>query len=158
MLTPHRRELGRLVGLSDTPPDSLTSALEAARRVVWADGGSDICVMTKGDTTACVGVEIALLPKPGPASLATAGSGDVLGGVVAAFLSRGLADEELLPLLCAMAVETHAVAGSLAAEQHGLRGVMAGDLVDVLGQAVDAFEERASLAATEDDGAEDAPA
>lgn len=158
VLTPHRRELGRLVGLSDTPPDSLTSALEAARRVVWADGGSDICVMAKGDTTACVGVEIALLPKPGPASLATAGSGDVLGGVVAAFLSRGLADEELLPLLCAMAVETHAVAGSLAAEQHGLRGVMAGDLVDVLGQAVDAFEERASLAATEDDGAEDAPA
>ncbi len=94
----------------------------------------------------------------GPARRATAGSGDVVGGGVAAVVSRGLADEELLPLLCAMAVETHAVAGSLAAEQHGLRGVMAGVLVDVLGQAVDAFEARASLAATEDDGAEAAPA
>lgn len=154
VLTPHRRELGRLVGLSDTPPDSLTSALEAARRVVWADGGSDVCVVAKGDATACVGVEVALLPKPGPASLATAGSGDVLGGIVASFLSRGV-DDEMLPLVCAMAVETHAVAGSLAAEQHGARGVMAGDLVDVLGLAVDSFEERVSLAAAGEDLTED---
>jgi LmbE family N-acetylglucosaminyl deacetylase len=33
VLTPHRAELGRLVGLADTPPDSLTAALEAARRM-----------------------------------------------------------------------------------------------------------------------------
>jgi NAD(P)H-hydrate epimerase len=81
VLTPHRAELGRLVGRADTPPDSLPAALDAARRIVWAEGGSEVCVVAKGTATACVGVDIALLPKPGTSSLATAGSGDVLAGI-----------------------------------------------------------------------------
>lgn len=155
VLTPHRKELGRLMGLPDTPPDCLTSAMEAARRVVWADGGSGICVVAKGDATACVGVEVALLPKPGPASLATAGSGDVLGGIVAALLARGLDDNDLLPLVCSMACEVHGLAATMAVEGRGSRGVMAGDLVDGLGLALDAFEEQVAMAAAGMDGGEE---
>lgn len=146
VLTPHRRELGRIAGTPNDPPDSLTAALEAARRVVWADGGTDICVVAKGEATGCVGVEIALLPKPGPAALATAGSGDVLAGTMAATLARGLESNELLPLLCAYACEVHGLAGTLAAENCGSRGVMASDVIACLGLASDAMEESVSMA------------
>lgn len=149
VLTPHRAELGRLVGLADTPPDSLTSMLDAARRVVWADGGSELAVLAKGNASACVGVEAAILPKPGPASLATAGSGDVLGGIVATLLARGQVEGSDLPLLAALACEIHGYAGLLATERHGSRGVMAGDIIDMVGLAVDALEERAMMAGVE---------
>lgn len=147
VLTPHRRELGRLVGLADTPPDSLTAALEASRRIVWAEGGSEVCVVAKGSATACVGVDIALLPKPGPASLATAGSGDVLAGIMGGTLARtaGMIENENLPLLCALACEIHGYAATIAARKFGTRGVMAGDVADAVGLAVDAVEEQASM-------------
>ena len=156
VLTPHRRELGRLVGQPDNPPDSLTAAMDAARRVVWAEGGSEICVVSKGTATACVGVEVALLPKPGPASLATAGSGDVLSGVMGASLARrrgaGEEGEEALPLVCAMACEVHGEAARLASKRYGSRGVMAGDVIEELGLATDAVEERASFPVEEQQG------
>ena len=143
VLTPHRAELGRLTGLPDPPPDSLTAMLDAARRIVWADGGSELCVLAKGNASACVGVEAAVLPKPGPASLATAGSGDVLGGIVATLLARGTQEGSELPLLAALACEVHGYAGLLAAGQRGSRGVMAGDIIDMIGLALDALEARA---------------
>ena len=144
VLTPHRRELGRLVGLVDNPPESLTSALEAARRIVWADGGSELVVVAKGNATACVGVNTAILPKPGPASLATAGSGDVLAGIMAAQLARTGAEGDALPLMCAYACEIHGYAGSIAAERYGSTGVMAMDVANVVGVAADVVEEHAS--------------
>lgn len=140
VLTPHRGELGRLVGLSDTPPDSITSVLEAARRVVWAEGGSELCVVAKGSATACVTPEIALLPKPGPAALATAGSGDVLGGIIAGLLASTETGLEDLPLLTALACEIHGQAGAIAAERLGSRAVMAGDIIDAIGLAADGIE------------------
>lgn len=146
VLTPHRRELGRLVGMADNPPDSLVSSIEAARRIVWSEGGSELVVVAKGSGTACVGVEAAILPKPGPASLATAGSGDVLSGTMAATLAQagGDVDNERLPLLCALACEVHGYAGSIAAERYGSRGVMAGDVAEALGLAADALERQAA--------------
>jgi NAD(P)H-hydrate epimerase len=142
VLTPHRGELGRLVGMQDTPPASLTSAMEAARRILWSDGGSEICVVAKGSATACVNVDAAVLPKPGPAALATAGSGDVLAGVVAAFLARSNVGCEDLPVLSSLACEVHGYAGSIAAERFGSHGVMARDIIDALGLAEDALEEQ----------------
>ena len=89
---------------------------------------------------------MSLLPKPGPAALATAGSGDVLSGIVGANLARvaGQLDNESLPLLCAYACEIHAYAGSIAADRYGSRGVMATDIIDAVGLATDALEERAA--------------
>lgn len=144
ILTPHRGELGRLMGLPDTPPDSLTSVLEAARRIVWANGGSEFCVVAKGNATACVGVDVALLPKPGPATLATAGSGDALAGIIGTDLAR--ADHDVnLPLLCAFACEVHGYAGSIAAQRFGSSGAMATDIIDAIGLATDAVEDRAAF-------------
>ncbi|MBR2683929.1 MAG: NAD(P)H-hydrate dehydratase [Atopobiaceae bacterium] len=141
VLTPHRGELGRMVGLEETPPDSLTSSLEAARRVVWADGGSEICIVAKGSATACVGVEAAVLPKPGSSALATAGSGDVLAGIMAALLSQTMIDDEDLPVLCSYACEVHGYAGTIAAERYGSHGVIARDIIDSVGIATDTLAE-----------------
>ena len=152
VLTPHRRELGRLMGLPENPPDSLTSALEASRRIVWADGGSELVIVAKGNATACVGVNTAILPKPGPASLATAGTGDVLAGIIAAQLARTRAEGDDLPLMCAYACEVHGYAGSIAAERYGSTGVMALDVANVVGIAVDVVEEHASAPFAGEDG------
>lgn len=148
VLTPHRGELGRLVGLQDTPPASLTSAMEAARRIVWSDGGSEICVVSKGSATACVSVDAAFLPKPGPAALATAGSGDVLGGIIAAYLARSNVEADDLPVLAAYACEVHGYAGSIAAQRVGTNAVMAHDLIDAIGLAEDALLGQVNAAVT----------
>ncbi len=144
ILTPHRRELGRLMGLSDTPPSSLTASLEAARRIVWSNGGSEFVVVAKGNATACVGVDNALLPKPGPSSLATAGTGDVLAGILGALLAR-TKNYKNLALMSALACEIHGYAGSIAAQRFGSRGAMATDIIDAIGLAADAVEDRAAF-------------
>lgn len=151
ILTPHRRELGRLMGLPDTPPDSLTSALEASRRIVWADGGSDVVIVAKGSATACVGVEAALLPKPGPSALATAGTGDVLSGILVALLAKGGIEGDRLPLMCALGCEIHGQAAALAAERVGSQGVMATDVIECVGLASDIMAQRAAFV---DEGAD----
>ena len=140
ILTPHRHELGRLVGLPSNPPDSLVDQLEAARKIVWSDGGSELVVVTKGTATGCVSVERAIMPKPGPAALATAGSGDVLAGMMVSALAQHGGGVDLA-LLAAYVCEVHGYAGSLAAERRGTRAVMATDVIDVIGLAQDAVDE-----------------
>jgi NAD(P)H-hydrate epimerase len=91
-------------------------------------------------------VDVALLPKPGPAALATAGSGDVLAGIMAARLSHGVDDIQNLPLLAAQACEIHGLAGSMAQERYGTTGVVASDLIDLIGLAADDLSDRALYA------------
>lgn len=142
VLTPHRGELGRLVGRpAGARICSLVDQLAAAREIVWTDGGSELVVVSKGTATACVSVEKAVLPKPGPAALATAGSGDVLAGMMASALAQHRGEDVDLALLAAYVCEVHAYAGSLAAERVGTRAVMAGDVIDVIGIASDAVDE-----------------
>lgn len=145
ILTPHRQELGRLVGRADNPPSSLSEQLDAARDIVWADGGSNIVVVTKGSATACVSVNEAILPKPGPSTLATAGSGDVLAGMMVSALAQTVNDCPDLALLAAYVCEVHAYTGTLAAERRGTRGVMASDLIDAIGLAADGIEEHVAF-------------
>lgn len=149
ILTPHRGELGRLTGRAEMPPTSLSEQLECARQIVWSDGGSEIVVASKGSATGCVSVDQAVLPKPGPAALATAGSGDVLSGMMASYLAQVGGQSENLPLMAALVCEIHGYAGTVAAERLGSRGVMACDLIDSIGLAADAIEERAALAGLE---------
>ena len=143
ILTPHRRELGRLVGRAGNPPATLEDQLECARQVIWTDGGSELVIVAKGTATGCVGVDQAVLPKPGPAALATAGSGDVLAGMMASYLAQSHGQVADLPLLAALVCEIHGYAGSLAAEAFGTRGVMASDIIDRIGLAADVIEEHA---------------
>jgi hydroxyethylthiazole kinase-like uncharacterized protein yjeF len=122
ILTPHAGELGRLLGRDSAEVEAhrIASAREAARE-------AGVVVVLKGDDTIVTdGDRLAVNALSAPA-LATAGSGDVLSGVTAAFLARGLE-----PFAAASAaVIAHARAGRDAAARVGAaESVIAGDVID----------------------------
>ncbi len=67
----------------------------------------------------------------GNAGMATAGTGDVLGGLIASFLAQGMKDLDAAKA----GVFVHALAGDIAAEKLGQRSLQASDLIDHLPQA-----------------------
>lgn len=141
ILTPHHRELSRLVG--NLPVTDLGSAIDAAQRIEWAVGSDDLVVVAKGSTTAVVGVEKVLIPMAGPASLATAGSGDVLSGILAGTVATSHGDVDRWELLAAYAVTIHSYTGFAAAAEYGEKSVIATDLIDLIGEAMQLVENEA---------------
>jgi NAD(P)H-hydrate epimerase len=124
LLTPHAGELGRLLERDSTEIDAhrLDSAREAART-------AGAIVVLKGDDTIVTDGERAAVNALSAPGLATAGSGDVLSGIAAAFLARGL---EPFAAACA-AVFAHARAGREAALRVGAaESVIAGDVIDAV--------------------------
>jgi hydroxyethylthiazole kinase-like uncharacterized protein yjeF len=121
VLTPHSGELGRLLGEGSDWVDA--HRLEAVRRTAETFG---CVVLLKGaDTLIAAPGEGVLVCADGLPSLATAGSGDVLTGIVGAFLSKGMDAR-----LAAAAAATAQQAASRAAEQRA--GLVASDLVAAL--------------------------
>jgi hydroxyethylthiazole kinase-like uncharacterized protein yjeF len=127
VLTPHSGELGQLIGEKSSWVDS--HRLDALERAVERYG---CAVLLKGaDTLIGAPGEVVLVRTINTAGLATAGSGDVLTGIVAAFLAKGMEPR----LAAAAAATAHGVAAYLA---HKPAGLMAGDVVDALPLALDA--------------------
>lgn len=122
VLTPHAGELGRLLERDSVEIDA--HRLAAAREAAAA---ADAVVVLKGDDTIVtdgdrIGVNVVSAP-----GLATAGTGDVLAGMTAALLARGL---EPFAAACA-AVLAHARAGQDAARRLGNpESVIASDVID----------------------------
>jgi NAD(P)H-hydrate epimerase len=84
-------------------------------------------VVLKGDDTIVTDGARVAVNRGGSSALATAGTGDVLSGMTAAMLSRGM---DAFSGACA-AVLAHSRAGAAAAERIGLReSVIAGDVID----------------------------
>ncbi len=124
ILTPHAGELGRLLGRSSAEIGAkrLASAREAAREA------AAVVVLKGDDTIVTDGERLAVNALSAPA-LATAGTGDVLSGTIAAMLARGL---EPFAAACA-AVLGHARAGREAARRIGAaESVIAGDVIEAL--------------------------
>ena len=120
VLTPHAGELGRLLGESSAWVDA--HRLEAVWRCVERFGC--VCLLKGADTIVAApgaGVLVSLADAPG---LATAGTGDVLTGILAAFLAKGLE-----PRLAAAAAAT---AHGLAARSLPQRGLVARDVISAL--------------------------
>ena len=149
IVTPHYRELSRLVG-GDEVRD-LGGAIDAAQRLLWAAGSDDFIVVAKGPVTAVAGVEKVLLPVSGPASLATAGTGDVLAGILAGTVALNHGYEGPWELLCSYAVSLHSYTGFIAAERFGEKSVIATDLIDVIGDAMALAAEEAVKGLDADD-------
>jgi NAD(P)H-hydrate epimerase len=128
VLTPHAGELGRLLGV----PSAQVGArrLEAARS--GADDAGAVVVLKGADTLIAApgrGVLVCDLGNPG---LATAGSGDVLTGIVAAFLAKGMEPR----LAAAAAAAAQGLAAGVAAERVGFAGMVASDVIGVLSSVV----------------------
>ncbi|MFN2417754.1 MAG: NAD(P)H-hydrate dehydratase [Candidatus Limnocylindria bacterium] len=130
VLTPHPGEFARLIG-ADAPPEDddlarSTAAHDAARR--WGT-----VVVLKGPNTIVAGPGGALLRSDvASPALATAGTGDVLAGMVGALLAGGM--DSLLAAGCAVAI--HAAAGRIAEDRIGTAGVMARDVAALLPEAM----------------------
>jgi hydroxyethylthiazole kinase-like uncharacterized protein yjeF len=124
ILTPHEGELGRLLGIESTAvaAERLRHAREAARL-------ADAIVVLKGDDTLIAHPSGLVAVSPGATpGLATAGTGDVLSGVLGAILAARV---EPFEAACA-AVRLHALAGRRAAERRGRDGMIASDVIDEL--------------------------
>ena len=125
VLTPHEGELARLLGRasSEIAAHRVASAREAAERFrcVVLLKGADTLVAAPGR-----GLVVASLGLP---SLATAGTGDVLTGIIAAFLAKGM-DAQLAAVAGAAAQQRASV---LAPQRAGL---VASDLIDALPRAL----------------------
>jgi NAD(P)H-hydrate epimerase len=124
VLTPHEGELARLLGLSseEVRAHRLARARDAAEL-------SGAVVLLKGDDTIVVAPAgpVAINRGATPA-LATAGTGDVLSGLIGALLAKGLPAFEG----AALGALAHALSGKAAAERHGADHVVAGDVIDAL--------------------------
>jgi ADP-dependent NAD(P)H-hydrate dehydratase / NAD(P)H-hydrate epimerase len=117
VLTPHDGEYARLVG----EPVG-TDRVDAARRLAALTGA---IVLLKGATTVIAAPDgRATLNVTGGPELATAGSGDVLSGIIAGLIARGLAVFE--------AAAAGAFIHGLAGDHSGHTGLIASDLVAAL--------------------------
>jgi len=122
ILTPHAGELGRLLGCDS---ERIAAHRLACAREAAAAAGA-VVVLKGDDTIVTDGTRVAVNALSAPA-LATAGSGDVLSGITAAMLARGL---EPFAAACA-AVFAHARAGRDAARRVGAaESVIASDVID----------------------------
>jgi NAD(P)H-hydrate epimerase len=121
VLTPHEGELGRLLGRDskEIAAHRLASVQEAAEKftAVVVLKGEDSLVATPGG-----GVLVCALGLP---SLATAGTGDVLTGITAAFLAKGMEPQRAAASACAAQQ-----LAARAAEQRA--GLVASDVVEAL--------------------------
>jgi ADP-dependent NAD(P)H-hydrate dehydratase / NAD(P)H-hydrate epimerase len=125
VLTPHAGELGRLLDRDSAWVGA--HRLEAARTASQRFGAT---VLLKGPDTLVASLDGSVVVCDlGPPALATAGTGDVLTGVVAAFLSKGLD----APTAAAAAAVAHGRAATLSKHAAGL---VAGDLLALLPAAL----------------------
>jgi NAD(P)H-hydrate epimerase len=124
ILTPHEGELAKLLDIESEQVKA--KRLELARE---AAGAAKSVIVLKGDDTIVTDGDRVAINRGGTPALATAGTGDVLSGIAAAMLARGL---EPFTAACA-AVVAHSRAGMAAAERVGAaESVIAGDVVEAI--------------------------
>jgi ADP-dependent NAD(P)H-hydrate dehydratase len=130
ILTPHPGELGRLLGTSAkaVQDQRLEHAVPfaAAHRVI---------LVLKGHGSIVTDGRKVYINSTGNSGMATGGTGDVLTGLIAAFLGQGLD-----PFAAAqLGVHVHGLAGDLARDKLGEVGLIASDLLDHLPRAIQNF-------------------
>ena len=128
VITPHPGEAGRLLETSTGTVQN--DRLGSARKLAETTGA---VVVLKGHRTLVATPEghVAINSRGNP-GMATAGTGDVLTGIVGALLARGLDGDSAARL----AVFLHGDAGDRAAAQRGEDGLIASDLVDHLPESL----------------------
>lgn len=125
ILTPHPLEFDRLDGHSTNSYERIMKAKAMASRIQGY-------VILKGRNTAiCMPNGKVYFNPTGNSGMATAGSGDVLTGIITALLARGYKQDEA----CKLGVYLHGLAGDIAAEKLGKESLIASDIIDHLPDA-----------------------
>jgi len=131
ILTPHVKELERIEGHVADSYERLTKAINLATRLKGY-------VILKGHYTAtCMPDGKVWFNTTGNAGMATAGSGDVLTGIITALLARGYKPHDA----CIVGVYLHGLAGDLAANDLGQESIIASDIIRYLPRAFKRLKE-----------------
>jgi len=128
ILTPHPGEMKRLWSAllrEPLPPDRQQQAVQLAQQ-------TKTIVVLKGAGTVVTEGEKVYINKTGNPGMATAGSGDVLTGIITALAGQGLNNFDAAVL----GVYTHGLAGDIAAENLGQTSLIATDIIDALPEAL----------------------
>ena len=119
IMTPHPKEFDRLEGPSSDSFERLMKARDLAERL-------QAYVLLKGHhTSLCLPDGHIIFNSTGNAGMATAGSGDVLTGIITGLLARGYNQENA----CIVGMYLHGLAGDIAAQELGEESVIASDLI-----------------------------
>jgi NAD(P)H-hydrate epimerase len=124
VLTPHPAEMGRLLGMetAQVQADRVNTALRCAstfKAVALLKGARSLIATPEGHLA---------FNRAGTPALATAGTGDVLTGVIATLLGQGLSAFDA----ARAGAYLHALAGEIAATELGIAGILASDVRDRL--------------------------
>lgn len=132
IMTPHLKEMDRLIGNAcNGDYERLTKACEMASR-------HEAYIIMKGHHTAiCTPEGRVFFNDTGNSGMATAGSGDVLTGIITGLLGRGYSEQEA----CILGVYLHGLAGDIAARELGKESLIASDIIDYLPKAFKLLEE-----------------
>lgn len=122
ILTPHPKELERLVGKCQDSYERLTKACELAKN-------ANVHIILKGAYSAIITPEGKCYFNPtGNPGMATGGSGDVLTGVILALLAQGYDTDAAARI----GTYVHGLAGDVAQSKQGTIGLIASDIIDSL--------------------------
>lgn len=130
ILTPHPKEFERLFGECKDDFERIDIAMTSSKRL-------NSVIVLKGHYSfiACPGGK-GYFNSTGNAGMATAGSGDVLTGIITAFLAQGYSSEQA----AIFGVYLHGSAGDLAAKEFSQEAMIAGDIIDNIGNAFKQLE------------------
>ena len=125
IITPHPKEFDRLFGISDSTIQRILKAQEKAKK-------HKIYIILKGAHTLIATPSGQLIfNSTGNPGMSTAGSGDVLTGILAGLLAQGYSAEET----ATTGVYLHGRAGDIALERESEESLIAGDIISCLGKA-----------------------
>ena len=124
VLTPHPKELQRLIGDWKDDFDKLKKVEEFTRN-------HDVILVLKGSHTFIFGEGNIYINNSGNPGMATAGSGDVLSGIIS-----GLISQQYQPLAAAiLGVYLHGLSGDIVAENRSYQALISGDIAENMGAA-----------------------
>ncbi|HEY8689126.1 MAG TPA: NAD(P)H-hydrate dehydratase [Chitinophagaceae bacterium] len=125
ILTPHPKEFERLFGKTSSDAERIELALKMS-------DDHKIYIVLKGHHTLIATPDRqAWFNSTGNAGMATGGSGDVLTGIFTGLLAQGYSSLET----CLLGVYLHGLAGDIAADKLSQNAMIAGDIIDNLGNA-----------------------
>ena len=123
-MTPHPKELQRLIGDWKDDFDKLKKVEEFTRN-------HDVILVLKGSHTFIFGEGNIYINNSGNPGMATAGSGDVLSGIIS-----GLISQQYQPLVAAiLGVYLHGLSGDIVAENRSYQALISGDIAENMGAA-----------------------
>ncbi len=133
VITPHPGELKRLIGAWKDDFDKLEKVKEFSKKY-------NIIIVVKGAHTFIINHDEIFINDSGNPGMATAGSGDVLSGVITSLMGQGYGSVRAAVL----GVYLHGLSGDISAKKLGYESILAGDIAKNIGLAVKALFERES--------------